>query len=82
MEPSFQFPEKNREKPKAEFSPDILELLRKKAQEMLLKGSEIEAINIGDAEDALYISSNPDNIIGWKTEKVDGKIFYIGQRKE
>lgn len=82
MDKQFHFLPNTPEKPATDFSKEVLLTIHQKAEEMLQNGSELESVDIGEARQALWISLNPEDIIGWKTEKVSDRIFYIGQKKE
>lgn len=65
------------------YSESLLLAARAEAQKMLETGEESTLLNLGEQEQALCISTNPEKVLGSESIEVEGKTVYIGiPRKE
>jgi hypothetical protein len=64
------------------FSEKVMARLREEAKAMLLHGEETQSVDLGEQKDALWLSTNPEKIIGSEKIEMNGQVIYVGLLKE
>ncbi len=64
------------------FSEKVMVHLKEEARAMLMLGEEIQSIDLGEQKEALWLSTNPDKIIGSEKIEMNGRTVYVGLLKE
>lgn len=72
MEPRWEAPQMRR------FSESLLRAAREEAVKMIQSGEEMKALDLGEQGNAIFISTNPEKILGSEKFEVEGKTIYIG----
>lgn len=60
------------------YPPEIIELARENAVDMIRKGESLRRIKFGHESGFFYLSDDPGKLISVKTVEVEGKTFHIG----
>lgn len=64
------------------FSEKVMARLKEEARAMLMLGEETNSVNLGEQKEALWLSTNPDKIVGSEKIEMNGQTVYIGILKE
>ncbi len=67
---------------KRRFSESLLKAARERALLMIQSGEEMVTLDLGEQERAIYISTNPEKILGSEKFEVEGRVIYIGLPSE
>lgn len=69
---------KNMSTPTTNYSPEVMALAKKNAEEMLVSGETIRKVQFGHETGFFYLSREAEKVIFDKEIEVGGKTFYIG----
>ncbi len=64
------------------FSEKVMLRLREEVRAMLMLGEETQSVDLGEQKEALWLSTNPEKIIGSEKIEMNGTTVYIGLLKQ
>lgn len=64
------------------FSEKVMARLREEAKAMQMMGEELQSIDLGEQKDALWLSTDPEKVVGTEKIEMGGQTFYIGILRE
>ena len=76
--PSEEEQKEMKKESKSEYTPEIIDLARQAAAELLKSGEEDKEVEFGHESGSIVVSKDPDKVVWTESVDVDGVTFYIG----
>ncbi len=76
--PNEKVQKEMKEKFKSEYTPEIIDLARQAAAELLKSGEEAKEVEFGHESGSIIVSRDPEKVVWTESVDVDGETFYIG----